>query len=372
MKPDYCAYPPQSAADLELAEQQDGARVVWMTGAASVGRYLLLGATERNVLMLIDGARTPQQICETFQEQHGGKLSLATLTKFLAKLESFGLLAGVRTAGGRAAESPMSQMHYIRFNLFNPEKLFARMLPGLRWIWTTGFFLLSLTMMLAALFVALMNSAEVAAYGEATLRDHFIAIFIAAWFIGVTHEFAHGMTCKAFGGRATEVGVLMVYYFLPALYCNVTGIHLIPQRNRRLWVIAAGVYWQLMIGAVSFLAWFCLAPHTMLADVAFVFLLGGVLDVFFNANPLIRLDGYYFLSQWLRLPNLMDRSRAYWRGLLKQILFGQPNAEAARYARRERVIYLVFGLLSFVYNIAFASLIVVYVGGWLTEKLYLL
>ncbi len=372
MKPDYCAYPPQPAADLELAEQQDGARVVWMAGAASVGRYLLLGATEHKVLTLIDGTRTPQQICEAFLTQHGGKLGLATLTKFLTKLESYGLLAGERTAGASAFESYASQQHYIRFNLFNPERLFSMMLPRLRWIWTTGFFVFSLAMMVVALLLALMNSAEVTAYGAAILREHYIAIFVAAWLVGVTHEFAHGMTCKAFGGRATEVGVLMVYYFLPALYCNVSGIHLIPQRNRRLWVIAAGVYWQLMVGTAMFLTWLVLAPHTLLADVAFVFLLGSVLDVFFNANPLIRLDGYYFLNQFLRLPNLMDRSRAYWRCVLKRILFGETNPEAARYGRRERVIYLVYGLLSFVYNIVFASLIVMYVGVWLIEKFYLL
>jgi len=46
---------------------------------------------------------------------------------------------------------------------------------------------------------------------------------------------------------------LLVYYFLPGLYCNVSGIHLIPQRNRRLWVIAAGVY-SMMIGTLAFLA----------------------------------------------------------------------------------------------------------------------
>lgn len=370
--PDYSFYPPQPAADLELAEQQDGARVVWMVGAASVGRYLLLGATEHKVLALIDGTRTPQQICDAFLDQQGGKLSLATLTKFLTKLESYGLLAGQRTGGASAPESPASQQHYIRFNLFNPDKLFSIMLPRLRWIWTTGFFVFSLAAMLVALLLALMNSVEVTAYGTATLRDHYLAILIAAWLVGVTHEFAHGMTCKAFGGRATEVGVLMVYYFLPALYCNVSGIHLIPQRNRRLWVIAAGIYWQLMVGTAMFLVWLVLAPHTLLADAAFVFLLGSVLDVFFNANPLIKLDGYYFLSQSLRLPNLMDRSRACWRGVLKRVLFGEANAEAAHYGRRELMIYLSFGLLSFVYNVALASLIVVYVGGWLTEKFYLL
>src|SRR5689334_20855178 len=113
MKPEYCDYPPQPAADLELAEQPDGARVVWVVGAASVGRYLLLGQAERNVLLLIDGARTAGQICDAFGHQHGGKLSLATLTKFLTKLESYGLLAGVR-ARDAALDSPQSQFHYVR------------------------------------------------------------------------------------------------------------------------------------------------------------------------------------------------------------------------------------------------------------------
>lgn len=105
------------------------------------------------------------------------------------------------------------------------------------------------------------------------------------------------MTCKAFGGRATEIGVLLIYGIVPGEYCTITGLHLIPQRSRRLWVIAAGVYWQLMVCTFSLLAWFILAPHTLLSDTAFVFALGSGLDVFFNANPLLKLDGYYFLSQ---------------------------------------------------------------------------
>ena len=368
----FTVYPPQPAADLELAEQQDGARVVWMVGAASVGRYLMLGATEHSVLMLVDGQRTPQQICDAFGQQHGGKLSLPTLTKFLTKLESFGLLAGQRDNASSNPDSPQSQIPYKPIKLFNPDPLFSWLAPRLRWIWTTGFFVFSLAWILGSVLMALMNAEEVTAYAAPLIRDHSLEILLAAYLIGITHEFAHGMTCKVFGGRATEVGFLIVYYFLFALYCNVSGIHLIPQRNRRLWVIAAGVYWQLMVGAGCFFLWSVLAQHTLLADVAFVFMLGSVFDVFFNANPLIKLDGYYFLSQWLRMPNLMDRSRAYWRGLLKQILFGQPNLEAARYARRERVIYLGYGLLSFLYNVAFASLILIYVGGWLIERFYFL
>ncbi|MDX2030777.1 MAG: HlyD family efflux transporter periplasmic adaptor subunit [Blastocatellia bacterium] len=370
MKTDFRSYPPALAADVEIAPQQDGEQMVFIAGAASVGRYLLLRAAERRVLSLLDGERTVGGVCEAFQAQTGSVLAGPTLIKFLNKLDQYGLLAGERVESAAAPESPQSQMHYIRFSLFNPDAFLARLVWRLRWIWTTGFFAFSACLIVLTFFLALMNWADVIAYGATTLRDHYVAIFIAAWLVGVTHEFAHGATCKAFGGRATEVGGLLVYYVLPALYCNVSGIHLIPTRGRRLWVIAAGVYWQLLVGAVSLLAWFLLAPHTRLSDLAFIVLLGSVLDVFFNANPLIKLDGYYFLSQWLRLPNLMDRSRACWRGQLQRALFGERSHEMERWSRREQVIYLIFGLLSFVYNLLFAALIVIYTGEWLVDRFY--
>ncbi len=198
-----------------------------------------LRGAEHQVVGLIDGARAAGDVCEEFNWLTGATLKLATLVKFLSKLDDYGILAGERLQGPSAPETPLSQMHYIRFRLFNPDPLFARLAPKPRWIWTTGFFVLTMGLMVVALLLALMNSAEVKGYGEYTLGEHWVAVFVAAWLVGVTHEFAHGMTCKVFGGRATEVGALMVYYFLPALYCNVSAIHLIPQRNRRLWVIAA-------------------------------------------------------------------------------------------------------------------------------------
>ena len=371
MKSDYIAYPPQLAADVELSEQRDGDRLVYVIGSASVGRFLLLRETEYRVLSLIDGSLTPGAICDEFKRKYGGTLSLATLTGFLARLDEFGILAGQRAQRATAPGQPLGQSHYARFSLFNPDRLFTRMVSRLRWVWTSEFVVVSILLMLATLLLARMNWAAVASYGEYTLREHYLAVFAATLLIGFTHEFAHGLTCKAFGGRVTEVGVLMIYYFVPALYCNVSGIHFIPKRSGRLWVIAAGVYWQVLVGTLGLLAWLFLAPHTLPADVAFCFFLGGVLDVFFNANPLIKLDGYYFLSQWLRLPNLMDRSRAYWRGLLRRLLFGERDNDGARWGRRERAIYATFGLLSFLYTVALVLIIVRYLGEYLINRFHL-
>jgi putative peptide zinc metalloprotease protein len=367
----YCAWPPQIASDVEIAEQQDGDRPAFIVSSASVGRYLLLRTAEYRALRLLDEKLTPVEICNEFLRRHGGTLTLATLTKFLTRLDETGILSGMRAAGHHPSEHRLSAQFYTRLRLFNPDPLFTRMVSVFRWVWTTQFFVGSLLLMLTAALLALMNRAEVAHYGGYILREHYVAVLAAGLLVGVTHEFAHGLTCKAFGGRATEVGVLMIYYFLPALYCNVSGIHLIPQRGRRLWVIAAGVYWQLLAGTLALMAWLAFAPYTTLADLAFCFFLGSVLDIAFNGNPLIKLDGYYFLSQWLRLPNLMDRAGEWRRGFLRRIVFGERNEAAARFSRRERTILAAFGLLSFVYTVALRLFIVIFLGSYLIDWFYL-
>jgi hypothetical protein len=175
MKTDYCAYPPQLAADVEITEQRDGDRTVFIAGSAAMGRYLLLRSTERQVAGLIGESRTIAGICDEFCRTTGAALKPATLVKFLAKLDEYGILAGERALGAAAPDSPLSQMHYIRFKLFNPDKLFELLVSKLRWVWTTGFFAISACAMLLAAMLALMNWAEVASYGEAirTRRSSF-------------------------------------------------------------------------------------------------------------------------------------------------------------------------------------------------------
>ncbi len=369
---DYCDYPPRAATDLEINEQQDGARTNWIIGSSAVNRFIILRETEFKVFQLIDEDHTPPEICATFKQLYGGNLMLATLTKFLTKLDQVGILAGHRSAGYGNTNQQVMRQPYIRFKLFNPDTIFARMVPLLRWIWTPGFLLSTVLLMLFALLLSALNWPELATHSNYIIREHYVATLVAAWMVVMTHEFAHGLTCKAFGGKATEIGVLGVYYFLPALYCNISGIHRIEKRGRRLWVIAAGVYWQLLVGTIALLCWFLVAPHTLLSDVALIICLGSLLNIVFNANPLIKLDGYYFLSQWLRLPNLMDRSRGYWRGLWQWIAYGERDEAIARYNAREKIIYAIFGFLSVVYSLLLTYFIVTYISNFLIDKFQLL
>ena len=50
-------------------------------------------------------------------------------------------------------------------------------------------------------------------------------------------------------------------------------------------------------------------------------LVASVTTIIFNANPLLRYDGYYILSDYLEIPNLRQKSTEYALGLLKRHVF---------------------------------------------------
>ena len=362
--PEFCTFPPRIAAGVEISPRGEGEQHAFVIGSPEVGRYLGIGIVEHRVIELLDGTAALPEVCRQMEQRHHAPLRVASLGSFLNKLDDAGILAG----GGKQAGHPLipGSQFYLRWSLFNPDRLFTRMLPVLRFVWTKGFVGASLALMVLSGALSLINRAEVAAYAGHLLREHYLAVFTAAWLVTASHEFAHGMTARAFGGRATEIGGLLIYFCLPALYCNVSGLHLIPQRSRRLWVIAAGVYWQLLVGAASLLGWFAFAPYTVFSNLCMALVLGSLLDLLFNANPLIKLDGYYFLSQWLRLPNLMDRARAYWT----EIIFGRSGVQAEReqWTPRDRRIFFVFGLLSYSYNLAFPITILWFASQYLMDR----
>ena len=104
---------------------------------------------------------------------------LPTLTKFLAKLDDIGILAGERAQGYQASEQQLSaqllqalQTLQSRTALYAPAASAALDLDD-------AFFGFSSLLMLATLLLALMNGAEVANYGGYVLREHYFAMFLA-------------------------------------------------------------------------------------------------------------------------------------------------------------------------------------------------
>src|SRR4029078_13555837 len=108
------------------------------------------------------------------------------------------------------------------------------------------------------------------------------------------HEFAHGLTCKHYGGEVHEVGVLIMF-FPPCLYCNVSDAWLFSEKSKRIWVGLAGPFLDLCMWAVATFLWRLTVQDTAFNYTAWTVMATCASRTFLNFNPLLKSDGYYLL-----------------------------------------------------------------------------
>jgi putative peptide zinc metalloprotease protein len=74
--------------------------------------------------------------------------------------------------------------------------------------------------------------------------------------------------------------------------------------------------------------------------------------IFFNFNPLLKLDGYYLLSDWKEIPNLQQRGWDRVKGHLRRLLWGAPRPAPDPRGR----FLTAYGLASWLFSLVFLGL----------------
>ncbi|MGA2496494.1 MAG: hypothetical protein ABSH20_02060 [Tepidisphaeraceae bacterium] len=139
--------------------------------------------------------------------------------------------------------------------------------------------------------------------------------------IKLIHELGHAFICRRFGGEVHELGVMFLV-LMPAPYVDASSAWAFRNRWPRILVGAGGMIFELFVAAIMAFIWLNTAQGTIWHGLAYnAMLIASVSTVIFNANPLLRYDGYYMLADWLEIPNLRYRSTEYTMGLVKRHLF---------------------------------------------------
>ena len=131
------------------------------------------------------------------------------------------------------------------------------------------------------------------------------------------HELGHAYAVKNGGGEVHEMGIMLLV-FTPVPYVDASAASGFRSKWRRALVGAAGMLTEILIAAVFIVVWVAAEPGWLRAIAFNVGLSAGVSTVIFNANPLLRFDGYYILSDLIEVPNLGARGNQYWRYLLER------------------------------------------------------
>ncbi len=355
--------PPARRADLVIRPFGDDGRYV--VKDLAMGAYFHLGSDECFLLEQLDGKQDAAAICAAFAQKSGQPLATEELDEFVELARRQGLLQsnGERQSpgGGGAMPSPnepgsdarrsprRQSLLYWRKNIFDPDRLFTWLEPKVRLFWTRAFLFASAACIALAAAILWTGRADAVHSFTVALRwETLLLAWLTLLAVTTLHESAHGLTCKHYGGEVHEIGFLLMY-FMPCFYCNVSDAWLFREKSKRLWVTLAGGYFELFLWALAGFVWRVTVPDTLVNYLAFVVLSVCGVRSLFNFNPLLKLDGYYLLSDALEIPNLRRRSFERFQAHARHLLWGgaRPPAEP-----RGRLL-TGFGIVSWSFSVFF-------------------
>src|SRR5512134_79840 len=320
-------------------------------------------STAYYIVGLLDGRRTVHEIWEAATERFGddaptqdevirllGQLHSAEVLQTEAMPDLSELARRARKGKKKTWLQNLLSPLAIRIPLVDPDRFLERWLPWYGpWFGWVG-------LAVWAVVVGFGIAAAAAHWDELTADvtsqilapQNLLILWLTFPVVKLAHELGHACAVKAWGGEVHEMGIMLLV-LMPIPYVDASAASAFPQARRRVVVGAAGMLVEVFLASIAMLLWVEAEPGLARAVLYDVMLIAGVSTVVFNANPLLRYDGYYMLADLVQIPNLRARANQYLGYLAETRLFGvrQPAIEASAGERRW---FVFFAIASFLYR----------------------
>jgi len=385
---DKANYRPQSAPETVLRRLVESGSTYYVLKNPTLGTYLRLSDPDYALWELMDGSRTVKDLVIAYFQRYKS-FAFGRVMPLVDELRAGGFLVEkpidvYRQATEQLAERDWSHRWQRLAQAFVEREFYLQdidryvtlvyRLGGRLFFFKPVLGLLTLlALMGAAAFVLLLNRSTytILAPADSSLSGY-VASLLSLLLINLVmiffHEMAHALTTKHYG-REVRRGGFMIYYGMPAFFVDTVDIWLEP-KGRRIAVTWAGIHADLIgAGLFSLLALWIGGSTSLVGTLLFRAAFLGYFSVFINLNPLLELDGYFILSDWLGIPMLRQRAFAFireelpaklsailhlrLRGTRADIPATQSQTDTLTGATfsRDEIIFTVFGALAALYTV---------------------
>src|SRR5438874_3650184 len=266
---------------------------------------------------LADDAPTQNEVIQILSQLHAANLLESNVTPDAAVL-----LRRHKKMVKQQWQGRLMNILFPRIPLWDPDSFLVRWMPVVKPFLGKLGALLWLGMIFAAIFALAPEWKQLQAQiPHAIAPENWPFLWASFCLIKLIHELGHGFACRRFGGEVHELG-LMFLVLVPAPYVDASSAWSFPNKWARIFVGAGGMIIELFVAAILAFVWLWTSPNSLIHGLALnTMLIASFSTIIFNANPLLRYDGYYILSDLLEIPNLRYRSTEYTTGLIKRHLF---------------------------------------------------
>ncbi|MEM6331162.1 MAG: biotin/lipoyl-binding protein [Planctomycetota bacterium] len=355
--------------DLRARRQRYQGRAYWVVKDPVALQYYRFEEEEFAILQMLDGESSLDEIAEQFEREFPPQtIRTEELQQFIGTLHRSGLV--IADAGGQGEQlkrrrdqrvrkerlGRLSNVLAIRFKGVDPERLLTALyaLPPVRWFFSVPALVFCCLLAASAAALVLVNfdvfQAHLPSFGTFFSVQNWLLLGAVLAVTKVLHEFGHGLACKHFGGECHEMGVL-VLILTPCLYCNVSDSWMLPNRWHRMAIGAAGMYVEVVLASLCTWVWWFSVPGTLQYYLCLnVMFISSVSTLLVNANPLMRFDGYYILSDLVEIPNLRQKATQLLSRRLGRYCLGLEEPDDPFMPKRNHGFFYAFALASAVYR----------------------
>jgi putative peptide zinc metalloprotease protein len=373
---------PALRSDLRVRRQVQMGDVNWIVKNPETMKYFMFRNDEWQLIRHFDGGRTRQQILDDYNRTVRNPISMNFVLSYEESLRRMQLLEqsvveknlsllDKSTQFKRKKAEQKSEgfnIFFIMFHLIDPDRFLTRTVKYVRWFWTPPVVAVVCVASLWTVSVFAQHGQQI--WSETLQLYKFVGkpltdilqFFAILSIIGAIHEFAHGYVVKIYGGEVHDIGMAL-FYFTPVFYCETSDSFMFTNKWNKLWVTVAGIYVEAAICSLATILWVASYPDTLLHLLAYkTMLLTGFATVFFNINPLIKVDGYNALASFLEMPGMREGSfRLIAQSFQKYVL--RLPIEIPPMAPRKKLVYWIYGTLSVTYT----ATIMLLIGGWVSN-----
>lgn len=287
-------------------------------------QYHRLQEEQYFALELLNGERSLEDVRDGLRERYPTlHLTMSDVQQLITDLHKKGLVQSDRSgqAGSLVLErrktkrekffGQLKSLLYLRLPGWDPERSLQFLYPFTKWLFHPITVTLCM-MFVVSSWVLLLVNFEVFRSKLPEFQSFFgwpnlMYIWVVLGGAKIIHEFGHGLSCKHYKGECHEMGVMLLV-FSPCLYCDVTDSWMLKSKWKRIIIAAAGMYIEIILSAMAVYVWWFSRPGLLHHLALNLFFVTTITTVIFNANPLMRFDGYYMMSDFLEIPNLRAKS----------------------------------------------------------------
>jgi putative peptide zinc metalloprotease protein len=272
----------------------------------------------------------------------------------------------------REIGSYLKSFLYLQLPLVDPNTFLQKSVFLVGWLFTPIGMLIWLGLLATGFYHVVGRWDELLAGADPQVMlstENLVTLWTCFAGIKLIHELGHGYACAYFGrkggagGQVHTLGIMLLV-FMPTPYVDASSSWTFRNKWHRAFVGAGGMYFELAVAAMAAVAWSYLGENqpALKAIMYNLMFIASVSTVVFNANPLLRFDGYYILSDLLEIANLYQRSQAHLKYLVRRHAFGVRHAHSTAHGPGEQAWFFFYAIAASIYRVFVTLGIMLYVA----------